>query len=109
MDIKNIDSHGNVITDIDWSVWQREHIEERYDDAGNLTELVSYCSMIPDNILLDNLRERRNSECFSIVNRGFAWYDRLTPAQMDEFDAWYQDWLDVTETRVVPERPAWII
>lgn len=57
---------------------------------------------------LRELRARREQECFSIVNRGKLWYDNLTEEQLIELNTWYKAWLDVTETRVVPETPSWI-
>lgn len=54
------------------------------------------------------LRERRETECFSIINRGQLWYDSLTPQQRTELRDWYNAWLNVTETLVVPEKPAWL-
>lgn len=56
----------------------------------------------------NKLRSRRTSECFSIVNRGQLWYDRLTEAQINELNSWYQRWLDVTDTLIVPDKPEWI-
>lgn len=58
--------------------------------------------------LLNNLRERREKECFPIINRGTLWYDRLTEEQIAELKKWYSAWLDVTETMIVPEMPDWI-
>lgn len=54
------------------------------------------------------LRARRAAECFSIINRGQPWYDMLTEGQIAELNTWYHKWLDVTDTRVVPEKPSWI-
>lgn len=54
------------------------------------------------------LRFKRTTECFSVVNRGSPWYNRLTEEQKQELDKWYQEWLDVTETKVVPNKPEWI-
>ena len=54
------------------------------------------------------LRERREKECFSVVNRGWIWYSSLTLAQWRELRTWYLAWLNVTETKEIPERPSWI-
>lgn len=54
------------------------------------------------------IRERRERECFPIVNRGFLWYDRLTTKQLNELDDWYQAWLDAPKTRVIPAKPDWV-
>lgn len=56
----------------------------------------------------NKLRERRKKECFTVINRGKLWYDRLTLEQYRELKAWYQAWLDVTETLVSPQEPYWI-
>lgn len=57
---------------------------------------------------IDNIRHRREQECFSVINRGQLWYDRLTEEQSIELKKWYQAWLDATNTRVVPKKPAWL-
>ena len=54
------------------------------------------------------LRQRREQECFSVINRGALWYRELTYAQEEELNAWYQAWLNVTETKIIPERPIWL-
>lgn len=57
---------------------------------------------------LVSLRERRETECFSVVNRGWIWYSSLTLSQWRELRTWYLAWLNVTVTKEIPERPAWI-
>jgi hypothetical protein len=57
---------------------------------------------------LDGLRFARTMECFEIINRGQGWYLLLTEDQKAELIAWYQAWLDVTETGVIPVKPEWI-
>lgn len=57
---------------------------------------------------LERLRIQRATECFPIVNRGQLWYEMLTDAQKSELSAWYNAWLDVTETLVVPTKPSWL-
>jgi hypothetical protein len=54
------------------------------------------------------IRQRREQECFSIINRGPLWYEMLTEEQKEELKTWYQAWLDATNTRVVPDKPAWL-
>ena len=56
----------------------------------------------------NSLRERREKECFSVVNRGWIWYSSLTLAQWRELRTWYLAWLKVTETGAIPDRPTWI-
>jgi len=57
---------------------------------------------------VEELRLRREQECFPIINRGQLWYESLTAEQNTELAAWYQGWLDVTETQTVPEKPVWL-
>lgn len=61
-----------------------------------------------DQVEIETLRQRREAECFSVINRGALWFDRLTEEQKAELDTWYQKWLDVTETRTVPDKPSWL-
>lgn len=56
----------------------------------------------------DEFRMRRETECFAVVNRGQLWYEGISIVQMLELRQWYKAWLNVTETMVVPERPAWL-
>lgn len=57
---------------------------------------------------LDALRGKRRTECFPIVNRGQLWYAQLTEEQAAELADWYRAWLDVTESRIIPETPVWV-
>ena len=63
---------------------------------------------IEDQRELAYLRSQRDKACLPYVNRGELWYSKLTAEQRDELDVWYQAWLDVTNTRVIPEAPAWL-
>lgn len=55
-----------------------------------------------------NLRAQRESECFSVINRGQLWYETLTLEQITELKTWYQAWLDVTTTKIIPTKPSWL-
>lgn len=63
---------------------------------------------IEDKRELDSLRSLREKSCFSYINRGEIWYSRLSTEQIYELDTWYQAWLDVTDTKVIPETPEWL-
>lgn len=54
------------------------------------------------------IRERRVKECFSVINRGKLWYDRLTYEQLADLKRWYQEWLDAPETLMTPVYPTWL-
>ena len=57
---------------------------------------------------LEELRQRREQECFTIINRGALWYATLTDEQVEELNKWYIGWLDCTETLEIPEKPEWL-
>lgn len=54
------------------------------------------------------IREQREKICFSYINRGYLWYSMLDEAQKAELSIWYQAWLDVTETKIIPVTPEWL-
>ena len=54
------------------------------------------------------LRQQREKECFSIVNRGQVWYEQLTIEEKLELYVWYKNWLNVTDNLQVPVKPKWI-
>ena len=56
----------------------------------------------------NELRLRRESECFSVINRGQLWYEGVSIPQLLELRQWYKAWLKVTETLVVPDKPTWL-
>lgn len=61
-----------------------------------------------ENRKLFVLRRQREAECFPIINRGQLWYDTLSEEQTVELKEWYQLWLDVTQTKQIPEKPSWL-
>lgn len=56
----------------------------------------------------NEIRARREKECFSYINRGTLWYNKLTPDQDAELQTWYDAWLDAPETLVIPEKLEWL-
>lgn len=56
----------------------------------------------------DRYKALRSKICFTVVDRGQLWYESLTEEQYLELQAWYKAWLDVTETKVIPEKPSWL-
>ena len=55
-----------------------------------------------------DFRLRRETECFSVINRGQLWYEGVSLVQLLELRSWYKSWLNVTETMVVPDKPSWL-
>lgn len=58
---------------------------------------------------INELRGKREIECFPIINRGKLWYDILTNDQLVELNIWYREWLNVTDTLKEPKKPEWLI
>ena len=83
-----------------------------YKPARDEVEIILVYILYTEEELLENkknsLRLRREEECFSIINRGKLWYDNLTEEQIAELDVWYNEWLNVTITLEVPEKPEWL-
>ena len=82
--------------------------KEAYDEYEDIQVYVPYTEEELNEIKRADIRRRRVSECFAVINRGKLWYDRLTVTEEIELTDWYNAWLDAPETLVVPERPAWI-
>ena len=78
---------------------------EEYMETDEYSEKVRLYS---DYQTLFELRRRREEECFSVINRGELWYKRLSEDEKSELEEWYQAWLDVTETKTVPNLPEWL-
>lgn len=64
---------------------------------------------IEEQRIVADLRIQREKLCFPYVNRGALWYECLTNDQKTELAEWYQAWLNVTETKTVPQKPMWLI
>ena len=92
--MKYVDEKNNEVDIKD--VWKYEHITSNLDTIYLKTPSINY------------LRFLRDKYCFSIINRGSLWYDTLTDEQKEELKIWYKAWLDVTETKVIPEKLEWI-
>ena len=85
------------------SHWQSYRIQDDtlvFDEARDTT--------LNEESEKENLRLLRQTECFSVVDRGKLWYSTLTKEQLSELTSWYNSWLNVTETKSVPEKPEWL-
>jgi hypothetical protein len=78
--------------------------KEAYDEYE---EILIYVPFTSEELKMQ-LRAKRVTECFKYINRGELWYSNLTEEQKEELRQWYQSWLDVTETLVVPQKPNWL-
>ena len=78
-------------------------------DNGQLTLDSIKLDELNNERLMDDLRHKREINCFTYVNRGELWYSRLSEIQKEELSVWYQAWLDVTTTKIIPDKPDWLI
>lgn len=65
-------------------------------------------AVVRNKILKDEIRMKREFECFPIINRGELWYKSLTESQLADLSKWYKSWLDAPETEMIPVKPNWI-
>ena len=59
-------------------------------------------------LVKSQLRELRSTTCFDVVNRGQVWYNTLTIEQNKDIEIWYEEWLRVTDTLIIPTKPSWL-
>ena len=88
------------------------------DEQGRRFQIIEI-PPLTDEQILEQLRYRREEECFPIINRGVLWYNTLTTEQQQELNTWYQSWLNVPqvylETKptdietIIPIKPSWLI
>lgn len=103
----------NPLTDIKIIV-TREDLKA-IEDGTKCFDLENNCVVDYDNTEdlkmqhLEELRAKRKSICFSIINRGQLWYETLSESQKKELKLWYKAWLDVTETLVEPVVPEFLL
>lgn len=87
------------------SLTTKPHFKWRVIDANVVLERFEET---PDSEIVEELVERRKTECFTFIDRSKMWYESLSSAQYAELNKWYQDWLNVTITRKIPQKPEWL-
>lgn len=82
--------------------------KEAYDEYEDILYLVP----LTNEEIIEQLREQREIECFSIINRGQLWYNTLTTEQVNELNQWYMAWLDLPNNyntnKTIPQKPSWL-
>ena len=113
------DENGKIITtscdNLPGFEWSDEEIVVSYDRSKLLflseTQTEEYKdaeAAFIENQNKEAIRTRRANECFSVINRGKPWYDKLSSEQITELEGWYQKWLDAPQTGTIPDRPTWL-
>ncbi|MBR3389534.1 MAG: DUF2977 domain-containing protein [Prevotella sp.] len=88
-------------------LFERHYEEFRYEN-GELIRDKDRETELANHRAVEELRVRREKECFAVINRGEMWYSLLTDEQKEELKVWYKAWLDVTETLSPPAPLAWV-
>ena len=91
----------------DIDLFLRQFYAFRYQDGHLIYDAEAYEIHVTEEAK-EEYRLRREKECFSVINRGQLWYEGISITQLLELRKWYKDWLAVTETMVIPEKPAWL-
>ena len=89
--------------------FERNYSSYYLSEDGVLVKNEDRQKEIEEESELNELRSQRKNACFPYINRGYLWYSKLTEEQKEELDTWYNAWLDVTETKVIPEKPEWLV
>ena len=99
----NDEEYNKLLSSQKYHAWKydgNELINTQYEDE-------------PLSEILDRIRTIRDTDCFSIINRGKLWYDTLSKEQITELNKWYNEWLDLPNKYVggdilYPEKPEWL-
>ena len=79
----------------------------RFEEGKLIHDANEYAKHQTEELKAD-YRKRRETECFSVINRGQLWYESVSVEQLLELRSWYKSWLDVTDTMAVPDKPVWL-
>ena len=95
-----------------YTVFAYEETSGHTTDAQSLAQahfdtFWAYCEDGGSPDIESYLRQRRESECFTVCDRPL-WLETLTETQLSELRAWRQAWLNVTDTLQIPARPNWL-
>lgn len=96
------DGWTDSITDEEFALWGASIDNYKVED-GVFVKLKT-----EEELKAELLRKRREKECFSVVDRGTLWYEKLTAEQKTELSTWYEAWLDAPQTMVAPELLPWL-
>lgn len=110
--IKNgfYESAGENRTEITDEYWQQLLLDQ--SNGKRIVTSNNRPISVENNPTLEELmmmfRGRREKECFRVVNRGMVWYETLSDIQKKELKDWYIKWLNVTDTKIIPDKPKWL-
>lgn len=123
-EVKAIEEQGHWVTiaeypnggkDVEWVV-DVNGVEYQPEREENIKVYIPYTVEELIENKKNELRYKREVDCFSIINRGQLWYDRLSDIQRVELDIWYSKWLSITDIvtentdieAIMPIKPTWL-
>lgn len=102
---ETIREYPNGGKDVEWVVDVEGHIAR---PETPIYEDIQVYTPYTEEEFVKVLRRRRTRECFDVlVSYSKFWYEALTEEQHTELKNWYKEWLDVTETKIIPTKPSW--
>lgn len=105
---QNKDQTRKEVTKEEWQRLLRERSSGKEIISNDNGYPIAVVVIKTDDMVKRELRLKREKECFSIINRGQLWHSRLSLEQLNELNTWYQEWLDVTTTKIIPTKPLWL-
>lgn len=106
---QTIKEYPNGGKDVSWIIdIPRVEYQPARDEIEKIKVYIPYTAEQLNSLKIQELRQKREIECFSIINRGKLWYKSLNIEQLNSLNDWYKKWLDVTITLIVPTKPTWI-
>ena len=111
----NYDEAYEFVIKNGYTIEEVQGTEYEDGEVSRLFQIVEIPKPTAEEILND-LRNRREIECFPTINRGVLWHNTLTEEQRIELDKWYKEWLDVTDkyvenidvASIIPKKPEWL-
>lgn len=94
-------------------------IEKHVEIDGVITPVIEEVYVyrpFTEEEIKENLRFERQMLCFEIINRGEIFWSYLWAkysadevlTKKQELMNWYHAWLNVTDTKSIPEKPYWL-
>ena len=106
------DCIGKLSKHNDYDLYEVKDIPNEYIFYKYINNEYIYDEEYKNEVILEDkkkeIRNQREIECFSIINRGYLWYFTLTSSQINELLKWYQEWLDAPNTLIIPEKLEWL-
>ena len=71
-------------------------------------EIIAKEHTLTEEEIKNKIRQQREQECFSVINRGQLWYESLNEQAKKELKEWYDKWLEAPKTFEIPVKLIWL-